>query len=315
MPGSPSFDGLGRRCLGTLYFVGPLWYRLQHWGMQKLPDWLKAPMTRLWVGIFFLCLCRVRHGIAKNLEVVLGPCGFFARQRRLYAVMHAWAWCRNERYEALGSRPRPLRLDIEGGEHFKSAIAGGKGLLILTPHIGNYESGTMLPTSLLEGRRLHLVRRAEPDPRAERWVRELLAQHAPGQIEFHTIAEQHDTGVALMHALRNGELASMGCDRPPPGVRNLQVTIFGRRYALPSAPFRLMRAAEVPAVMMVLFREGRSQYRLVVRPPVTVENGDLEAAAARLGADLEWAIRERPLQWFTFGAVFEDAVERLAPRA
>lgn len=304
MPGSPSYDGVARRCLGNLYFVGPFWYWFQHWAMRRLPEWLKVPMTALWTSLFFLCLCRVRHGIARNLEVVLGPCGVLERQRRIFAVMHAWAWCRNERYERLKDDPKPLQLEIQGGEYFKQLVAEGRGFLVLTPHIGNYESGTMLPIELLEGRKLHLVRRAEPDPAAETWVRRLIARYTSPQIVFHTIAEQHDTGVALLHALREGDLVSMGCDRPPPGVRNMVATVCGRPFQLPSAPLRLMRAAEAPAVVMCLFREGRARYRLVVRPPIRVVDGNLVAAAAQLGCDLEWAIRERPLQWFTFGEVW-----------
>lgn len=306
MPYSPSFQGWAARLLGRFYFVGSFWYWFQHWAMRRLPEWLKGPMTALCVAFFFCCLFRARRGVAKNLEVVLGPCGFFERQRRLYAVFHAWAWCRNERYEHLTANPRAYRLDIEGGEHFKELAKGDKGFLILTPHVGNFESGAMLPTSLLEGRRLHLVRRPEPGAGAERWVKELIDKYLPPQIEMHALVDGHETGIVLLHALRAGDLVSMGCDRPPLDGKILTATVFGRPFALPSGPLRLMRAAEVPAVLMCFFREGRSHYRLAVRPPIRIVNGDLQAAADQLGRELEWAILQHPFQWFTFGSVWNS---------
>jgi lauroyl/myristoyl acyltransferase len=53
------------------------------------------------------------------------------------------------------------------------------------------------------------------------------------------------------------------------------------------------------------FREGRFRMRSVVRPPFHVAHtadraADIAAAVHRLAGEIEWAIRERPHQWFCF---------------
>jgi KDO2-lipid IV(A) lauroyltransferase len=54
-----------------------------------------------------------------------------------------------------------------------------------------------------------------------------------------------------------------------------------------------------------VFREARRSYRVVFRPPIRVErsadrSADLARAMTRVAADIEWAIRRKPNQWFCF---------------
>jgi lauroyl/myristoyl acyltransferase len=51
--------------------------------------------------------------------------------------------------------------------------------------------------------------------------------------------------------------------------------------------------------------------RAVVRPPIHVahtadRDADLADAVRRLAAEIEWAIRERPYQWFCFRNLWEQ---------
>jgi KDO2-lipid IV(A) lauroyltransferase len=74
---------------------------------------------------------------------------------------------------------------------------------------------------------------------------------------------------------------------------------------LPVGPAALARATGALLVPIFSFREGRQRYHIVIRQPVAVERtanreADVAAATERLAAHLEWAIRERPHQWFCF---------------
>ncbi|MCP4006491.1 MAG: lipid A biosynthesis acyltransferase, partial [bacterium] len=72
---------------------------------------------------------------------------------------------------------------------------------------------------------------------------------------------------------------------------------------LPSGPAALARAAGVALLPVFVFRRGRHRSQLVFRPPIRVAGrGDdaLAEAVRRIGADVEWAIRREPHQWFCF---------------
>jgi lauroyl/myristoyl acyltransferase len=94
-------------------------------------------------------------------------------------------------------------------------------------------------------------------------------------------------------------------DRPRAGGRTVMTSLFRRPMPLPIGPAALARAAEVPILPVFNFREGRFLMRTVVRPPFQVaktadRSADIAAAAHHLAAEIEWAIRERPYQWFCF---------------
>ena len=108
-----------------------------------------------------------------------------------------------------------------------------------------------------------------------------------------------------MGALRRGEMVGIQGDRPVTTGRSVEVELFGRPFALPAGPVALARAAEVPIVPVFCFREGRRRYRMVVREPIQVRSSDdpradHEAALRLIAREVEWAIRQRPHQWFCF---------------
>ena len=83
------------------------------------------------------------------------------------------------------------------------------------------------------------------------------------------------------------------------------MTLFGRPMVLPTGPAALARATQAPLLPVFSFREGRFRARTVVRPPIFVahtENRDRDIADAtqQLASEIEWAIRQRPHQWFCF---------------
>ena len=88
-------------------------------------------------------------------------------------------------------------------------------------------------------------------------------------------------------------------------------------WPLPIGPAVLARESGVPIYPIFNFREGRFQMRVVIRPPIMVakttdRTTDIAEALHRLGSEIEWAIRERPHQWFCFRQLWSDAASRRA---
>ncbi len=76
-----------------------------------LPAWVALCST-----IFSIVLWNIRNAIAANLEAVLGPCGFWARQLRIYRTIEAFSWCYGARYEQM-VHPGRFQVEVEGAEH------------------------------------------------------------------------------------------------------------------------------------------------------------------------------------------------------
>ena len=147
------------------------------------------------------------------------------------------------------------------------------------------------------------------DPRAQDFIRELL-DRGGGNCVTHFSGDDPTLSFELADALRQGEIVALQGDRPRAGGRSVIVSLFGRPMPLPIGPAALARAAGVPIVPVFSFREGRFLIRATVRPPFHVAStadrlADIAGAVHHLAAEIEWAIRQRPYQWFCFRKLWD----------
>lgn len=294
--------GLSHRLLGRFHVTGVFWYRFGYLAFTRLPTWTEYVGVFVFANFFFLVLTRIRGAIAANLEPVLGPAGLFESLRRAHRTLWSFAWCFTERYRRLAS-PELFTGTLEGEEHWRAVMDEPGGVLIVTAHIGPWETATMFASSAPR-RRIHIVREKEIDPRAQRFVEEILSRSGE-EFVTHFAGEDLTLAVELAKALRQGDVVALQCDRPSAGGRTIDVALFGRPMPLPVGPAALARAASVPILPVFHFREGRYLVRSVARPAIRVpstadRDGDIATAMQRLAGEIEGAIRQRPYQWFCF---------------
>ena len=295
--------GRSWRILGPFHVTGVFWYRVQYFIVRTVPSPLLWIPGVLFATIFFLCLHDLRAVIASNLEVVLGPCGWWERQRRVYRTMWTFGWCLNERYERL-TTSRPFHVETEAIEHWNEVANQERGLILITAHLGNFEVGSMLPAQT-EARRVHLVREPEVDREAQAFLEEVLGGFHQDRYRMHFQSDDPLQGLELVDALRRGEIVAVQGDRPRAGRRSIEATLFGKPFPLPAGPAALARTAGVQLLPVFVFREGRRRYRVVFRPPIRVAvtgdpAADRGAAMRQVAVEVEWAIRRAPHQWFCF---------------
>ncbi len=300
--------GWSRRLLGPFHVTGVFWFRIHQLGITFLPGWALGVAIDIFSTFFWIALRKIRAAIASNLEAVLGPCGWWERQRRIYRTFRTFAWCLSERYERL-STDRVFTIEADGVEEWQELVERPGGFILVTAHLGAWEVGSMLPSSR-DGRRVHVVREPETDPRAQRFI-EGLIRRCGGALYTTHFADDPQLGVDLLDALRRGEIVALQGDRPRSGGRTVEASLFGRPFALPVGPAALARAAGVPIVPVFVLREGRLRYRCLLRPALHVAQSgdrqrDLQEALAGFVADLETVIRREPHQWFCFRRLWEN---------
>jgi KDO2-lipid IV(A) lauroyltransferase len=174
-------------------------------------------------------------------------------------------------------------------------LAEGKGVIMVTGHIGNWELGSF--HFGLNGVRTNVVTIREGRPeidaireshRVDHKVRTLLMDDGPLVV------------IEMMAALKRREVVAMLVDRWGEGD-GIPVEFFGRVRKFPRGPFALSRATGATILTAFVVRDGRG-YKVVVEPPF-VASGD-EAGHARTVADaLERVIRRHPDQWYNFTPV------------
>jgi hypothetical protein len=184
------------------------------------------------------------------------------------------------------------------------AAPRARGMVLATAHVGAWDVSSFLP-SLIEARPVHVVREQEMDPAAQELIEELYRERTAGSFTLHFSRNNPALAGVLLGALRRGEIVGVQGDRPSSTGRAVETELFGRPFPLPAGPAALARAARVPRVPGFCFRQGRRRYRLVVRPPIDAAptgdpDADRDQTIQALAREIEWAIRERPHQWFCF---------------
>ncbi|MBI5488102.1 MAG: lysophospholipid acyltransferase family protein [Deltaproteobacteria bacterium] len=194
----------------------------------------------------------------------------------------AWAWRSAERVREL-VRFRPGAL-----ETMRRLTAGGRGVMFVTGHLGNWE---LLAWAIrLAGFPSSPVGRRSYDPGLtelmeswrRRWGATTLWRESPRIAD--EIVGAIEGGVSV------GILIDQAVDLP-----SVEVPFFGRPARTVVGPARLAQARGIPVVVGWMHRRPDGVHVVeIVESPAT---GDVRAWIASWSATLERAIRDEPAQW------------------
>lgn len=204
-----------------------------------------------------------------------------------------WVW--------LSERARPFARWVrwEGDALIERHLAGGRGLVILTPHLGAFEVCAQAYAERF-GATKPLTALYRPARKA--WLRELeaMARDRPGLVA----APATLAGVRQMiRALRRGECVGLLPDQVPPEGMGVWAPFFGKPAYTMTLAARLVQQTGSALVLMWGERLPRGRgYVLHVSEPVEPlaagEGDDAQAAnAAALNREMERLIRRCPAQY------------------
>ncbi len=187
----------------------------------------------------------------------------------------------------------------------------GKGGIIVSSHLGNYEIAARALHNL--GFELMIMMGEKAARRVARQQREEL--QAKG-IHIAVASVREGTpllGLEAMKFLSQGGFVSIAGDVVWTERRSLvPVRLFGREARLTSAPHLLSLTSGAPLLAVFTVRKGKGRHRLLVCPLGRVKAGsrnEREAAVResvqRYASALEKAVRRYPFQWYIFETIFE----------
>ena len=186
-----------------------------------------------------------------------------------------------------------LLANTEGIEHLAAAERLGRGLVVVTAHLGNWELGGRLLAGTVT-RPTHVVVAPERDPAVERFLR-----GNGGPVRFLTRTGPLNV-LPLVSALRRNEVVALQGDRALGGRGDRLHTFFGVPAPFPLGPFVLARAAGAPVLPAFCLLRADRRYTIAIGEPWAVAPGGESEALARWVSVLEEMVRRHPTQWFNF---------------
>jgi Kdo2-lipid IVA lauroyltransferase/acyltransferase len=186
----------------------------------------------------------------------------------------------------------PLRWD--GAQHIEAALAAGKGVVFLTPHLGCFEV-TAQAYAARYGKEHPVTVLFRPARKA--WLRVLVgsARERPGLLAAPTTL----AGVKqLLKALKQGQCVGLLPDQVPPMSQGVWAPFFGRQAYTMTLSARL--ATQTGATVLLAWGERLpwgGGYVFHVVPFAEELAGEMQDAALQINRAMEALVRKAPAQY------------------
>jgi KDO2-lipid IV(A) lauroyltransferase len=248
-------------------------------------------------GIFYRVLRKPRRLALEHLEVAFGDSLTpTAREHlaRASFINIARCFCELAKIDEIRAR-RDDYFELEGEEHARAILAAGKGAIIITGHIGNWEllgayfAWRGLPVAAI-ARRVY----------TERVNRQLVEFRRRQGVET-ILRESPHSARQILQALGANALLAMVIDRDT-HAPSVSVPFFGRLARTPAAAASMAIRRELPVAAVFIQRRGDRGHRITVAPPFVIERSgdtraDIAALTRQFNLALEGQIRRNPAEW------------------
>jgi KDO2-lipid IV(A) lauroyltransferase len=278
--------------------------RIEYWlvvavarTLGRLPRALARGLVGILTAILYLVLGRLRHVGQRNLELAMPGLPPPERNRILRTLFRNLGWqlvefCRMPRYTAENIRNW---IRTEGLEHYLAAEAQGKGVLVLTGHLGGWELSGFYHS--LMGHRMGVVIRRLDNRLLDEYVNNIRC------LRGNQMLHKDDFARGLLSAMHAGQTVAILMDTnmtPPQGVF---ARFFGIEACTASGLARVALktgAAVLPGFLV--WEEKERKYVLHFGPELNfINSGDTEsdilAATQQCNDVLESWIRRYADQW------------------
>ncbi len=283
------------------------------WGLvlgRRCPVGLARLLCRVFSRLYYMASRDRREIVVKNLLPVFNGDRAQAEKttRQLFqqfALKLADLW----RYES-GAKMDNLFGEWAGWEHFQKAVESKRGILLLTPHLGNWEFGA--PLLAKHGVKLLVVTLEEPDSQLTEMRR--VSRERWG-IETLVIGRDPFAFLEIIRRLESGATVALLMDRPPTKTA-VTVELFGKPFSASVSAAELARATGCNLIPVYLPRLEK-KYAAHILPAISYDRASLRQPEARqkltqeIMRAFEPVIRQHPDQWYHFVPIWQEQYKTL----
>jgi KDO2-lipid IV(A) lauroyltransferase len=183
---------------------------------------------------------------------------------------------------------------VEGWEEIEEVMSKGKGAVMVTGHLGNWELAGAYVAA--RGVPLDAIARGMANPLFDAFLnhtREVMGM---------TIVHDSEAVRRTPRSLRAGRAVAFVADQGVLGLASTFVPFFGRPAKTPRGAAVFALRFDVPVVFVVALRQPNGRYRIVVErieaPRTGDRDRDVDAIVARFTQHLEKWVRAVPAQYF-----------------
>ena len=197
----------------------------------------------------------------------------------------------------------PFTFEMEGEDYLHQMVAGGKGGLLISAHVGNWDvAGNML--NQIDAKINIIMLDAEHEMIKKYMSEKLINQ----RINIIPIRDDLSHIISIKKALQNNELLCMHGDRFLEGVRTISADFLGSKASFPYGPFSIPLKFGIPVAFVFAMKDSPMRYHFYATKPVEsvkpAGREEIDNAIKRLLLEyiknLEVILHRYPEQWFNY---------------
>lgn len=273
-------------------------YRLAAFLSQRLP----IPLA-YWVGLriadlHYFFSPRTRNAVQRNLTRIFEWRGIQPSRRALRGLTRKTFQNFGKylvdffRYTVLTPAEVERLVSIEQLNRLIETTALGRGVIMVTAHLGNWEMGAAVLHAL--GYSLNAIVAPESAPRVERLLHRQRERRG-----LHVLHVGHSAR-SLLRSLQRGEVVALLADRDFSGEQDT-IDFFGQPAHLPRGAAWLALQSGAPILPVFVVRLEDDTFWMRIHPPIFPDaSATLASLMARIRDAMQMEIAERPAQWFVF---------------
>jgi len=193
----------------------------------------------------------------------------------------------------------PFTFEFDGEENLHLMAEGGKGGLLISAHLGNYEIAGHLLKRLKTPINLVMYDGEQEQIKA-------YLEKVTGKRNMKLILIKNDIShiYAINEALKNNELVCMHADRFVEGNKTLTTAFLNHPAPFPMGPFVLATTFKVPVSFVFAFKENYRHYHFYASPLKTYSDINrtekVKTMLEEFVTAMEQKIKQYPLQWHNY---------------
>ncbi|HKR03781.1 MAG TPA: lipid A biosynthesis acyltransferase, partial [Bacteroidia bacterium] len=255
------------------------------------------------VAFYFFIFSDTNKFIFSYFKNILGYSSFKSRLKvyRNYYLLGQTILDRVALFSGIKTNFKVVR---DGGENLNKLSEGGKGGILLSAHIGNWDVAGQLLNRL--NTKINILMYENEHENIKEFFDSVTTKQRVTIIPI----KENDLGhlIKVKEAFNNNEFLVMHGDRFREGGKTIEHDFMGHKAKFPVGPFHLAAKFGVPVVITFAMKEGSNQYNLFATAPVAIARASTPEETEKgihfflhhYVTEVEKMLKRYPVQWFNY---------------
>ncbi|MEG1377482.1 MAG: lipid A biosynthesis acyltransferase [Myroides sp.] len=194
--------------------------------------------------------------------------------------------------------------DFDGIDILKQLLSEGKGGILISAHIGNFEIAEKFFADIDFNCQIHIVTVDQEHSVIKQYL-ESITDEKPN-VQFIYVKEDMSHIFEINDALSKNHLICFTGDRYFEHSKTMQSDLLGKEAHFPAGTFMLASRLKTPVAYVYVMKEPNLHYHLYTRRAPEFKHRDAQAVLNSYTESVSQMLKKYPYQWFNYFDFWKD---------